>query len=116
MTWEMSGWSIQFRGCVEKEPDCPCGKFEVSRENEPAREVEVLTTAQIEHILAGEMGKKALSDDEREVILAVAGRHLIEQCIEEQGHVPSVLYLSGQIFRSPGAERRLLQECGLIAE
>ena len=76
----------------------------------------MLTTMQIEHILAGEMGKKTLSDDEREIILALAGKQLIEQCIEQEGHVPPVLYLSGQIFMSEGAERRLLQECGLLPQ
>jgi hypothetical protein len=114
MSWEMSGWNVSFHGCTEKAPDCHTGKFDVARQGEPARQVEVMTTAQIEHILAGEMGKKALSDDEREIILAVAGKHLIEQCIEEEGRIPPVLYLSGQIFMSEGAERRLLEECGLI--
>ncbi|HUS83104.1 MAG TPA: hypothetical protein VM013_07640 [Dehalococcoidia bacterium] len=116
MAWEMSGWTVSFHGCTEKDIDCHAGKFDVRRRDEPVRQVEVLTTAQIEHVLAGEMGKKALSDEEREIILAVAGKHLIEQCIEEEGRVPSVLYLSGQIFLSEGAERRLLQECGLVAK
>ena len=115
MTWEMSGWTVSFQGCTEKDPDCHMGKFEIAHQGENARQVEVLTTSQIEHILAGELGKRELSDEEREIILAVAGRHLIEQCIEE-GHVPPVLYLSGQLFMLEGAERRLLQECGLIAK
>jgi hypothetical protein len=110
----MSGWAVNFHGCTEKAPDCHAGKFEIVRPGEGARQVEVLTTSQIEHILAGEMGKKTLSDEEREIILSVAGKHLIEQCIEQEGHVPAVLYLTGQIFLSEGAERRLLQECGLI--
>lgn len=113
MTWEMSGWTVSFSGCTEKDPDCHAGKFVVARSDEPARQVEVLTTMQIERVLAGEMGKKALSDEEREIILSVAGKRLIEQCIQE-GHVPSVLYLSGQILISEGGSRRLLQECGLI--
>jgi hypothetical protein len=115
MTWEMSGWKVGFSGCTEKDRDCHAGKFEVSRAGEPAHSVEVLTTMQTEHILAGEMDKPALSDDEREVILAVAGRHLIEECIE-RGHVPAVLYLSGQLLMTDGAARRLLRECGLISE
>lgn len=114
MTWEMSGWTVSYYGCTQKDPDCHAGRFQVARADEPARQVEVLTTMQIEHILAGEMGKKALSDEEREIILSVAGKHLIEQCIEQGGRVPSVLYLSGQILLSEGAGRRLLQECGLI--
>lgn len=114
MTWEMSGWTVSFQGCTEKDLDCHAGKFEIVRSGESPRQVEVLTTSQIEHILAGEMGKKTLSDEEREIILSVAGKHLIEQCIEQEGRVPSVLYLTGQIFFSEGAERRLLQECGLI--
>ena len=115
MTWEMSGWVVRFQGCTQKGPDCHMGRFEIARAGENPRQVEVLTTSQIEHILAGELGKAELSDDEREIILAVAGKHLIEQCIEE-GHVPPVLYLSGQLFMSVGAERRLLQECGLITK
>jgi len=116
MTWEKSGWTVSFSGCAEKDPDCHAGRFEVVRTDEAARQVEVLTTSQIERILAGEMGKKALSDEEREIILAVAGKHLIEQCIEQEGRVPPVLYLSGQILMSEGAGRRLLQECGLITK
>ena len=116
MAWEMSGWTVSFYGCTEKDADCHAGKFEVARPGEPARQVEVLTTSQIERILAGEMGRKELSDDEREIILSVAGKHLIEQCIEQEGHVPSVLYLTGQILLSEGAGRRLLQECGLITK
>ncbi len=114
MTWEMSGWVVSFQGCAEKGPDCHMGKFQiVGPGGEVSRDVEVLTTMQIEHILAGELGKTELSNDEREIILAIGGRHLIEQCIQE-GHVPPVLYLSGQLFMTEGAERRLLQECGLI--
>lgn len=116
MTWEISGWVINYFGCREKDPDCHAGKFEVFRAEGPAQEVEVLTTMQVEHILAGEMGKQALSDDERGIILSVAGKHLIEECIERDGHVPAVLYLSGQLFRSEGAERRLLEECGLMPD
>ena len=116
MAWEMSGWTVSFYGCTEKDADCHAGKFEVVRPGEPARQVEVLTTSQIERILAGEMGRKELSDDEREIILSVAGKQLIEQCIEREGRVPSVLYLTGQILLSEGAGRRLLQECGLITK
>ena len=114
MTWEISGWVIRYYGCTEKDPDCHMGKFEVFHAEGPAQEVEVLTTMQIEHILAGEMGKQSLSDEERGIILAVAGKQLIEECIERDGQVPTVIYFSGQIFRSEGAERRLLEECGLM--
>jgi len=114
MTWEMSGWTVSYSGCAEKEPDCHVGKFMISRIDEPPRQVEVLTTTQIERILAGEMGKKTLSDEEREIIISVAGKHLIEQCIEQEGRIPPVLYLSGQILMSEGAGRRLLRECGLM--
>jgi hypothetical protein len=113
MTWEMSGWVVSFQGCTEKDPDCHMGRFEVTRPGESPEQVEVLTTLQIEHILAGELGKRELSDEEREIIIAVAGRHLIEQCIEE-GNVPPTLYLSGQLFMTEGAAMRLLEECGLI--
>ena len=116
MAWEMSGWTVSFYGCTEKDADCHAGKFEVVRPGEPSRQVEVLTTSQIERILAGEMGKRVLSDEERETILSVAGKHLIEQCIEQEGRIPPVLYLTGQILLSEGAGRRLLQECGLIAK
>ena len=115
MTWEMGGYTVSFQGCTEKELDCHAGKFYVARSGEQPREVEVLTTSQIEHILAGEMGRRQLSDDEREIILSVAGKHLIEQCIEREGHIPEVLHLTGQILMSEGAARRLLQECGLLA-
>jgi hypothetical protein len=114
MTPDIAGWSIEFQGCTEKEVDCRCGHFEVTPEGGPSQLVEVLTTAQIEHILAGELGKSELSDEERGLILSTAGRHLIEQCIREEGHVPPVLHLTGMIFRSQGAERRLLQESGLL--
>ncbi|MGD0766461.1 MAG: hypothetical protein ABR978_09200 [Dehalococcoidia bacterium] len=114
MTSDIAGWVVEFRGCTEKDADCHCGQFEVAQEGRPAQQVEVLTTMQIEHILAGEMGKTALTDDERSVILATAGLHLIEHCIQEDGRVPPVLHLTGMIFRSRGAERRLLQECGLL--
>ena len=41
-------------------------------------------------------------------------RRLIEECLRERGRVEPVLLLTSQIFREPGAERRLLRECGLI--
>ena len=46
--------------------------------------------------------------------MSVAGRQLIEECIAERGHADPVLLLTSQIFRLPGAEKRLLQECGLL--
>ena len=47
--------------------------------------VEVRITAQIESILAREMGKRELTEQEREAILSVAGRRLIDECLAGAG-------------------------------
>jgi len=109
-----SAWSIEYEGWLEKQPDCTCGVFTVTQQGEDPQRVEVMTTVQIEGMLAREMGKEALSDDERSRLLEGAGRRLISECIEQEGRVRPMLYLTGQIFRSRGAERRLLEECGLL--
>jgi hypothetical protein len=114
VTRDPSAWSIEYQGWIEKQPDCTCGVFEVTQQGEQPQRVEVLTTTQIERMLAREMGKEALSEEERSRLLATAGRHLISECIEQEGRVRPLLYLTGQIFRSRGAERRLLEECGLL--
>ena len=71
------------------------------------------TTAQIEHILAGEVGKEALAGRDREAILSVAGRQLIEECLADEGAVEPLLFLDSRLFRVPGAERGLLEKCRL---
>lgn len=114
MSTHLSEWSIEFHGCFEKDVDCNCGVFRVRRLDEPEQRVEVLTTVQIEQMLAKVIGKDALSDHERSALLATAGRHLIEDCIHHDGRVQPLLFLTGEIFHSRGAERRLLQESGLI--
>lgn len=114
MSTHLSEWTIEFQGCFEKDVDCNCGVFRVRRLDEPEQRVEVLTTVQIERMLAKFMGKDALDDQERSLLLATAGRRLIEDCIHREGNVQPLLYLTGEIFRSRGAERRLLQESGLI--
>lgn len=115
MSTHLSDWTIEFQGCFEKDVDCNCGVFCVRRLDGPEQRVEVLTTVQIERMLAKVIGKEALNDQERAVLLATAGRRLIEDCIHRDGHVQPLLYLTGEIFRSRGAERRLLRESGLIA-
>jgi hypothetical protein len=86
----------------------------VAEEGAALLRVEVRITAQIESILAREMGKKELTEHEREAILTLAGRRIIEECLRERGRVDPLLLLTSQIFREPGAERRLLRECGLL--
>jgi hypothetical protein len=76
--------------------------------------VEVRTTAQIEHILARELGMEALGPGERDRILQLAGRQLIEVCLVQEGAAEPLLYLDSRLFRVPGAERRLLREAGLL--
>ena len=114
MTRDVSEWNIEYRGCVERQPDCSCGIFEVAMSGGEPQHVEVLTPVQIERMLAREMGKEALSEEERSLILAAAGTNLIRESIEQDGRVRPLLYLTGQIFRSRGAERRLLEQCGLL--
>ena len=114
MSEDVSRWVIEFEGCGEESPECHAGFFGVARGSEPSLSVEVRVTAQIERLLARQLGKDTLTVQEREAVLSVAGRHLIEECLAREGKVDAVLLLTSQVFRSRGAERRLLQECGLL--
>jgi hypothetical protein len=114
MPEDVSGRSIRFEGCTQECAECDTARFAVVEEGRPPLRVEVRITAQIEGILAREMGKRELTEQEREAILSLAGRRLIEECLREHGHVDPVVLLTSQIFRERGAERRLLRECGLI--
>ena len=108
-----TGWTIVFLGCGRAQQDCDSAKFEVQRADGIPFKVEVRTTAQIEHILAREVGKEALAGRDREAILSVAGRQLMEECLAEEGAVEPLLFLDSRLFRVPGAERRLLEVCRL---
>ena len=114
MPEDVSGHSIRFEGCARESAECDAARFAVVEEGRPPLRVEVRITAQIESILAREMGKRELTEQERETILSVAGRRLIEECLRERGRVDPLLLLTSQIFRERGAERRLLRECGLV--
>jgi hypothetical protein len=114
MPEDISGRSIRFEGCAQECAECDTARFAVVEEGRPPLRVEVRITAQIEGILGREMGKRELTEQEREAILSLAGRRLIEECLRERGRVDPVLLLTSQIFRERGAERRLLRECGLI--
>ena len=109
-----AGWTVTFCGCEQTEEDCDAAQFEVAFPHGAAQTVEVRTTAQIEHILARELGTEALGAPEREAVLSVAGRQLIEESLAEQGAVGPLLFLDSRLFRVPGAERRLLEKCGLL--
>ena len=114
LTEDVTRWVIEFEGCSEESPECHAGFFGVARGSERRLSVEVRVTAQIEHLLAHLLGKDSLTVKEREAVLSVAGRHLIEKCLSQEEKVEPVLLLTSQIFRSRGAERRLLRECGLL--
>ena len=114
MAADISRWSIQFEGCAEERAECEAALFGVAEEGKSPQRVEVRITAQIESILAREMGRRYLTHEEREAILSAAGCRLIEECLRERGRVDPVLLLTSQIFREHGAEKRLLRECGLI--
>ena len=114
MAPDISRWSIQFEGCARESAECDTAHFDVVEEGKSPLRVEVRITAQIESILAREMGRRQLTEEEREAILSTAGRHLVEECLRERGRVDPVLLLTSQIFRQRGAERRLLRECRLI--
>lgn len=107
------GWTITFLECKRAQQDCDSARFEVRPPEGTPATVEVRTTAQIEHILAGEVGKEALAGRDREAILSVAGRQLMEECLAEEGAAEPLFFLDSRLFRLPGAERRLLMECGL---
>lgn len=114
MTEDVSRPSIRFDGCARASAECDTGRFALLEGGKPPVQVEVRITDQIESILAREMGRGELTEHERAVILSLAGRRLIEECLRERGRVEPVLLLTSQIFREPGAERRLLRECGLV--
>lgn len=107
-------WTVTFRGCDAAQVDCEAARFEVAEPEGTSAVVEVRTTAQVEHILARELGKQALDAQDREAILSAAGRQLIEERLAETGAVEPLLFLDSRLFRVPGAERRLLRECGLL--
>ena len=114
MAEDVSGLSIRFEGCSRHDAECDTARFSIAEQGKPPLQVEVRITAQIEGILAREMGKRELTQPEREAVLSVAGRRLIEECLRERGGVDPVLLLTSQVFREPGAGKRLLRECGLI--
>jgi hypothetical protein len=114
MPEDVSGWSIRFEGCARETAECDTARFAVVEQGREPLRVQVRITAQIESILAREMGKRELTEQEREAILSLAGRRLIDECLRERGRVDPVLFLTSQIFREHGAERRLLRDCGLV--
>ncbi len=111
-----AGWTVTFRGCERAQEDCDAARFEVASPAGAASTVEVRTTAQIEQILARELGKERLEGRDREAILSVAGRQLVEESLAREGAVEPLLFLDSRLFRVPNAERRLLRECGLLRE
>jgi hypothetical protein len=108
------GWTVTFRGCEAAHVDCDAARFEVAGRRGKRIAVEVRTTAQIEHILARELGRQGLDASDRAAILAVAGRRLIEESLAEWGAVQPLLFLDSRLFLVPGAKRRLLKERGLL--
>ena len=107
-----TGWTVTFRGCRAVENDCDGAEFDVTPLDGAPIGVEVRTTAQIEHILARELGKRELEPRDREALLSVGGRQLVEKSLAEAGAVEPLLLLDSRLFRVPGWERRLLRECG----
>ncbi len=114
MARDISRWTIEFEGCAPDSLDCSTASFGLSAAGQSPLTVEVRVTSQIESILARELGKETLSEGDREKILSVAGRRLIEECLAKEGRVDAVLLLTSHIFRLPGAGKRLLRECGLL--
>jgi hypothetical protein len=114
MAENVSGQTIRFEGCTQESTECSAARSAVVQEGNPPLRVEVRITAQVEGILSREMGKQELTQQKREAILSLAGRRLIEDCLRERGRVEPVLLLTSQVFREPGAEKRLLRECRLI--
>ena len=109
-----SGETITFLGCDDAaSPDRDCGYFSVAYGGREQR-VEVRTTAQIEHMLARELGQDQLTDDQREAVLSEGGRRLIESYLERGQPLEPVVLLDSRILMTPGAERRLLQASGLL--
>lgn len=111
---DLGGWRIVFTGCDPGHDDCSAGRFEATSPEGHVVHVEVRTTAQVERILARELGSPSLDARQREAVFSVAGRQLIEACLAEGGAVRPLLFLDSRLFRVPGAERRLLRESGLL--
>ncbi len=109
-------WTVTFRGCGTVHDDCDAAHFQVTPSRGAGFTVEVRTTSQIEHLLAQELGKEALDTADREAILSTAGQQIIEELLAARGTVERMLLLDSRLFRVPGAERRLLRECGLLQE
>ncbi|MFQ5879104.1 MAG: hypothetical protein ACE5IZ_02875 [Dehalococcoidia bacterium] len=112
---EPSQWVIAFDGCADAGQDCRCGYFRVTRVGSQEQRVEVLMTAQEEHLLAMHIGREALSDDQRKAVLEIAGRDLINHCITEHGHLPPTIYVTSRhLFGRPGAQWDLLRRAALL--
>jgi hypothetical protein len=84
MAEDVSGRTIRFEGCARESDECGTARFSVVEAARPPRQVEVRITAQIEGILAREMGRRELTQQEREAGLSVGGRRLIEACLRER--------------------------------
>lgn len=113
MTSEPPSWQITFVGCTHEANDCDAGHFEC-REFGRSHHVVVRVTAQIERILARELGRPELTRTERERILETGGRRLLEGRLRAGQPLEPVMYLDSRIFLSPGAEKALLRESGLL--
>lgn len=105
---------VRFLGCCEDAQDCDAGRFEC-RQDGRAVIIKVRVTAQIERILARELGREDLTKEERASILEVGGRHMLEERLRHRQPLEHVLYLDSRIFLTPGAEKALLHESGLLA-
>lgn len=87
MAGASAGWTVRFRGCKHARDGCTAARFDVAPSQGAAVAVEVRTTAQIERIPSRELGNEALDARDREAILSVAGRQLIEERLAEEGAV-----------------------------
>jgi hypothetical protein len=108
-----AGWQVTYRGC-EVGSDCDSVRFEVQLQDGTTLSFEVRTTAQVEYILARELGHEAITPRDREKILSMAGRRLVEDAMAAQGAVARLILLDSRLFREPGAERTLLRASGLL--
>lgn len=107
--------AIDFLGCAPHDLSCDAAWFRLRGPGAEVRRVEVRVTAQSERLLARQLGRDELSPGEREAILAIAGRRLIQGCLERgEAPGPVVLLDSQALFRQPGGGRALLRECGLL--
>ncbi len=108
------GGDVRFLGCAEDAQDCDAGRFECW-EGGRAVSIKVRVTAQIERILARELGREDLTREERASILEVGGRHMLEERLRSRRPLEHVMYLDSRIFLTAGAEKALLHESGLLA-